>query len=157
VTLSALTAETIAESFGSRHWQELMSDGLPYASGEGALAAAQAAFGELTREDWLESFATHSPIGAVRPGQWTDAREQSGMITADDELRMTMAAANLEYQSRFGFVFLIRAQGRSGPEMLEHLRERLTNPPEIEFQVACDQAREIALRRLQALIDAEAA
>jgi 2-oxo-4-hydroxy-4-carboxy-5-ureidoimidazoline decarboxylase len=141
--LAALTACCAA-----RHWQELMRRGLPYASAEALLAASEQAFDALDRSDWLEAFAAHSSIGAPRPGDSTGAAEQAGLAGADAELRISLAAANIDYQERFGFVFLIRARGRSAAELLEQLRLRIDNPPELEFANACAQQREITALRL---------
>lgn len=142
------TAATIAACCGSRHWQELMQAGLPYDSADALLTASEQALDALCRGDWLEAFAAHSAIGAPRPGDRTGASEQAGMAGADAELRTALAAANLDYQERFGFVFLIRARGRSAAELLEQLRLRIDNPAEVEFANACAQQREITALRL---------
>jgi 2-oxo-4-hydroxy-4-carboxy-5-ureidoimidazoline decarboxylase len=141
----------------ARHWQELMRRGLPYASADALLAASELAFDALDHSDWLEAFAAHSSIGAPRSGDSTGAAEQAGLAGADAELRMTLAAANIDYQERFGFVFLIRARGRSAAELLEQLRLRIDNPPEIEFANACAQQREITALRLAQLPPLEVA
>jgi OHCU decarboxylase len=153
---STVSREAIDDCCGSQLWRELVAAGLPYATAADLLAASSAAFDELSRVDWLEAFSAHSTIGAVQPGAWTDMREQSGMNGAGDALRTDLAAANLEYQSRFGYVFLVRASGRSGGEMLALLRKRLDNPPDEEFAIACGQEREIVTLRLEGLIAAEA-
>ena len=136
---------------GSRHWQELMAAAAPFASGAELLDASERAFDALSREDWLAAFAAHSTIGAPRAGDGTDAREQAGLDGADGDLRMALAAANLEYRTRFGFVFLIRARGRSAEEMLGALHERLENDRETEFAIATEQQREITALRLESL------
>lgn len=152
--MSALTIDekALLACCGSRHWQELMAAVLPCDSLPELLAASERAFDGLSREDWMQAFAAHSTIGAPRDGDRTGALEQSGLDGADGELRMALAAANLEYQTRFGFVFLIRAHGRSAQEMLSALRERLDHTPETEFQTACEQQREITALRLEALV-----
>lgn len=139
---------------GSRHWQEQMAAVLPCESLGELLAASERAFDALSREDWMQAFAEHSTLGAPRDGDQTGAREQSGLAGADGELRMALAAANLEYRTRFGFVFLIRARGRGADEMLGALRQRLDHTPETEFQIACEQQREITALRIEELISA---
>jgi 2-oxo-4-hydroxy-4-carboxy-5-ureidoimidazoline decarboxylase len=141
----------------ARHWQELMRRGLPYATTEALLAASEQAFDALARSDWMEAFAAHSAIGAPRPGDQTGAAEQAGMADADAELRTALAAAGIDYQERFGFVFLIRARGRSAVELLDQLRRRIDNPPEVEFANACAQQREITALRLRQLPPLEVA
>jgi OHCU decarboxylase len=141
----------------ARHWQELMRRGLPYPSTEALLAASDDAFDALEHSDWLQAFAAHSAIGAPRPGDRTGTAEQAGMAGADAALRIDLAAANVDYQERFGFVFLIRARGRSAQELLEQLRLRIDNPPEVEFANACAQQREITALRLGQLSPVELA
>jgi 2-oxo-4-hydroxy-4-carboxy-5-ureidoimidazoline decarboxylase len=56
---------------------------------------------------------------------------------------------NRAYEGRFGHVFLIRAAGRSGAEILTELERRLGNPPEVEHEEMLDNLRQIALLRLE--------
>jgi allantoicase len=144
----------LAECCGSRRWQELMAGAAPFASSSEALMASERAFDALSRTDWMQAFAAHSTIGVPRPGDATGAREQAGLDRADGELRTALAAANLEYQTRFGFVFLIRARGRGADEMLGALHARLENPPETEFRIASEQQRQITALRLEDLMAA---
>src|SRR5699024_11243933 len=55
-------------------------------------------------------------------------------------------------EERFGFVFLIRAAGRSAEEILQSLEERMNNTPEQERLIAADQLRQIAALRLKGMI-----
>ena len=147
-----LPAEALRECCGSRRWVELMLAADPSAGGaEALLAASDRAFDVLRRTDWLEAFAAHSAIGAPRAGDRVGAAEQAG-VQDDQGMRLALAAANVEYQRRFGFGFLIRAAGRSGAEILAALHDRLDNPPEMEFMNACDQQREITALRLASLL-----
>jgi 2-oxo-4-hydroxy-4-carboxy-5-ureidoimidazoline decarboxylase len=129
----------------------MVAAGLPYDTREELLLASDQAFDRLDREDWMEAFAAHSMIGAPRQGDPAGGNEQAGIEGADAELRTALAAGNVEYCRRFGFVFLIRARGRSAAEMLAALRERIDNSAEIEFATACGQQREITALRLTEL------
>ena len=64
------------------------------------------------------------------------------------EEQQRLAAANAAYEARLGRVFLIRAAGRSAPEILAELQRRLTLSLDDEEAVAIDQLREIAKLRL---------
>ena len=147
----SVIGETIAACCGSRRWRELVCVGLPYDTREALLIASERAFDRLRRDDWMEAFAAHAPIGAPGPGDATGAREQAAVAGADAELAIALAAGNVAYRRRFGFVFLIRARGRSGGEMLDALRARIDNPVEVEFANACAQQREITALRLSEL------
>lgn len=147
----ALAPAQLADCCASARWRERVCGALPYGSLAELQAASAAAFDALADDDWHEAFAAHSAIGAVRDGDRTGAAEQSGLGTADGELRRALLAANAAYEGRFGFVFLIRADGRSGDEILAQLRARIDNPPAVEFATACAQQREITALRLERL------
>jgi OHCU decarboxylase len=63
-----------------------------------------------------------------------------------------MSEGNETYEERFGYIFLIRAAGRSAEEILALLRERLGNEPARELRVAAGQQAEITAMRLHRLI-----
>lgn len=157
----AISAEVLAGVCGSARWRQLMLAQPEYVLPAPTCAQLQAAsercFDQLGRADWLEAFAAHSTLGAPRPEDVTGSREQAGLDGAHGDLRTALAAANVEYRRRFGFVFLIRARGRSGEEVLAALRQRLTNPPETELANACAEQREITALRLETLAETLAA
>ena len=62
-----------------------------------------------------------------------------------------MREGNAAYEEKFGRIYLVRAKGRTGPELLALLQERLTNDPETEEAVTTQQLREIALLRMEGL------
>lgn len=104
----------------------------PYADAAALFAASDAAMAELTAADLAEAMAGHPPIGRPRPGDPSSAREQRGMAGASEELKARMLELNLEYQEKFGHVFLICATGLTGEQMRDAVRTRLGNTPERE-------------------------
>ncbi|WAL64226.1 2-oxo-4-hydroxy-4-carboxy-5-ureidoimidazoline decarboxylase [Amycolatopsis cynarae] len=128
-------------------WVDTVVDGRPYPS----LAALRAVAAEitLTPEEIRRAMAAHPRIGE-RPTALSRS-EQSGVDSAAADRFRT---ANAEYEQRFGHVFLIRAAGRSGEEMLAALRERMRNDPETELAVAGRELVEIALLRLEKAVTA---
>jgi 2-oxo-4-hydroxy-4-carboxy-5-ureidoimidazoline decarboxylase len=60
-----------------------------------------------------------------------------------------LAEGNAAYERRFDQVFLIRAAGRSAPEILAELDRRLGNDDAAEREETVTQLREIALLRLR--------
>ena len=125
----------------------------PFESSAQLLQAAERAFDQLTGGDWMQAFAAHAAIGAPRAEDEIGSSEQA-TVESDPQTRLTLAAANVEYQHRFGFVFLIRAHGRSGPEILAAMRARINNPPEVELANASREQREITALRLSRLVAA---
>jgi allantoicase len=113
---------------------------------------------ELTREDWLESFARHPRIGeraagADRHARWS-TEEQSSAKSASDADRSALLEANRGYESRFGWNFIVCATGKSLPDILAILKSRLTNSPDAELRVASNEQLAIARLRLEKLVGA---
>jgi 2-oxo-4-hydroxy-4-carboxy-5-ureidoimidazoline decarboxylase len=133
----------------SRRFAAAMAAGRPYASQAAALAAVGTAFESLTWPDVLEAMDAHPRIGARVSGE--SAVEQSGVA---DDTRAALSAGNTAYEERFGHVFLIRATGLSGTQMLSALHQRLKNDEISERVVVTTELREItALRVRKALAE----
>ena len=126
----------------SRRFAAAVAAGRPYSSFAAVEDAIAAAFEALDWADVLEAMAGHPRIGARVSGQ--SAAEQSGVADAS---RAALLAGNLEYEERFGHVFLICAAGLSGAQMLAALRERLSNDPYTERAVATAELRKITVLR----------
>ena len=74
------------------------------------------------------------------------------MNDRDTALAKALREGNARYEARFGRVFLIRAKGRSGEEILQALHTRLENSDAQEIRAALEQLREITLLRLEGVI-----
>ena len=59
---------------------------------------------------------------------------------------------NRDYEKRFDRVFIVRAAGRSGEQILGELERRLHNDDESERRETVDALRDIAVLRLQQLV-----
>jgi len=162
--LNGLPADVAAAELhnccGSRTWTREVAAGRPYADRDALVAAADAASKGLTWDDVTEALAAHPRIGeraegADREAAWSRT-EQSGAQSSDVATQAGLAEGNREYERRFGHVFLIRAAGRPGEEMLAALQERLGNDEATERAVVADQLRQIARFRLDQLLGATA-
>ena len=130
-----------------------MAAARPFASLDAMAGAGDAIWRSLAPGDWLEAFAAHPKIGEQSRGpSWSD-REQSGMQTAGDDVRRRLAAGNADYQSRFGYIFIVCATGKTAADMLAALEDRLTNDPAVELRVASEEQRKITGLRLAKLMD----
>jgi len=136
-------------------WAQEVADGRPYADLLALTAAAEAAAAELSEDELTAALARHPRIGE-RAGSGHDAafsaREQAG-VDPDDAIGARIAAGNAEYERRFGRVFLIRAAGRSAPEILAELSRRLGNDESSERVETVTQLREIAVLRLREAVE----
>jgi 2-oxo-4-hydroxy-4-carboxy-5-ureidoimidazoline decarboxylase len=80
-------------------------------------------------------------------------KEQSG-VAQSAEVQDRLRSGNQAYEEKFDRVFLIRAAGRSAEEILSQLEKRLRNSPDEEIAVVAGQLREIAILRLEGVIEA---
>lgn len=144
---------------GSTAWAREVAARRPFANAEALHSAAREVWAGLAPADHLQAFAAHPRIGDQRTdagavtnrSAWSTS-EQSGTDAADEVVMAELAQGNRAYEERFGHVFLIRAAGRSGEEMLAALRDRLGNDPSTEVGVAAAQQAEITALRLDRLL-----
>ena len=125
----------------------------PYTDPAALLEASDSAMAELTEADLGEAMAGHPPIGRPREGDPTSTREQRGMTDAGDQLKAEMLELNLEYQEKFGHVFLICATGLSADQMRDAVRGRLGNSPERERDIVRGELVKINRIRLGRLTE----
>jgi len=133
-----------------------LAAGRPYADVGGLRTAARAHAATWTDAEVLAALADHPRIGERPaddgPGGSLPSREQAGVDPADTDLRRRLAEGNRRYEERFGRIYLVRAAGRTGPELLDLLEQRLGNDPGTELAVTRAQLAEIALLRLAGLV-----
>jgi 2-oxo-4-hydroxy-4-carboxy-5-ureidoimidazoline decarboxylase len=150
-------AEALTACLREPGWVASVLAGRPYPERASLLASAYRFAVELEDAALATALAAHPRIGerlASSSGAEAahSASEQGGVDAADGRLADDLRAANLAYEQRFDRVFLIRAAGRDGVEILAAARERLTNDEETESRVVRDQLAQIARLRLEALL-----
>lgn len=137
-------------------WVDAVVTGRPYADVDELLAAAISQAAGWTAAEVETALAAHPRIGERHPASGASAdmsrTEQAGVDPADAELQQRIEEGNRRYEETFGRIYLVRAKGRSGTEMLDLLEQRLTNDPATELDVTKSQLAEIAALRLQALM-----
>ena len=149
----------LAACCGSSKWVAAMVARRPYRTREDLLAVSDGVAHSLGPEDWLEAFAYHPRIGERKSAAtassvaaaWS-AGEQAASSTASIATREALALANVEYEQRFGYIFIICALGRSAAEILAELRRRMKNEPDVELAIAASEQRRITRQRLEKLI-----
>ena len=134
-------------------WADDVVAGRPYAGIGDVEAAMAAASATITDAELEQALARHPRIGERADAQKHDAahstREQSGVDHSDADLARRLEEGNRAYEERFGRVFIVRAAGRSGADILEHLRHRLDNSDELERAATIDQLTQIAVLRMK--------
>lgn len=145
---------------GASRWVSGMLAQRPFGSRARVLSTADEVWRSLDSGDWREAFSHHPRIGerksaapqSERGSAWA-AGEQSGVERAHDDVRAQLAAANREYEERFGYIYIVFATGKGAEEMLALARERLRNDPDVELRAAAEEQRKITRLRLDNLLD----
>jgi 2-oxo-4-hydroxy-4-carboxy-5-ureidoimidazoline decarboxylase len=154
--------ERLAACCAAESWVERLLAARPYADADELLEASDAATAALDEDGLAQALAGHPRIGdrpsahagGDRAAGWSN-HEQSGVAGAGADLLAALAAANAEYERRFGHVYLVCASGRSATELLDVCRARLENDPMTERGVVLEELAKINRLRLCRLLSEE--
>lgn len=158
--LNSITDDSAKESMralcGCETWVEKVCAARPFESEEQLRVKIESVFDELADEDWLAAFTHHPKIGdldslkAKYAGnrEWSGG-EQAGIGQADEATLVALAEGNAEYESRFGYIFIVCASGKSASEMLHLLQQRLDHDPANELKIAAEEQKRITRLRLE--------
>jgi 2-oxo-4-hydroxy-4-carboxy-5-ureidoimidazoline decarboxylase len=143
-------------------WVQRVLAARPYATESELFAASDAAVGALDDAGLSQALGGHPRIGdrqsahngEGRASAWS-RQEQAGVASAEAELLAAIAAANAEYERRFGHVYLVCATGRSAAELLAVCRARLDNDRETERGIVLAELAKINRLRLTKLLSEE--
>ena len=137
-------------------WIDAVVEARPYADIDAVLRHARNAAEPLTKAEIDGALAHHPRIGECASGSGAEARfssaEQAGLGASSQDIERALQQGNLDYESKFHRVFLIRAAGRDRAEILAELRRRMDNDAQRELVVVAGQLREIALSRLRTIL-----
>ncbi|SLE11929.1 putative OHCU decarboxylase [Mycobacteroides abscessus subsp. massiliense] len=125
--------------------------GRPFRDEEALYHRADLILAELTEADVDEALDGHPRIGE-RPDNAASRREQSGVTGADTEVLDRLRQRNAEYEKRFGYVYLVFANGRPAEELLAILEERIKNDPQHERRVMRMELGKINRSRLARML-----
>lgn len=152
---NALTARrrmhVLFEVCSSTIWARRVLSGAPFADEAALLDRADRVLAELPDAEIDAALDGHPRIGA-KPDNPSSAREQAGVADAAEAVKAELAAKNRDYETKFGYVYLVCASGRSAGELLAILTERLDNDPETERRVMRNELAKINRLRLQRLL-----
>lgn len=144
---------------GSSAWVARMLEQRPFRERKRMLAVADDVVGTLQASDWVEAFSHHPRIGERRAAadgpaiaQHWSSGEQAASSDACADVRGQIIAANREYEKRFGFIFIVCANGRSAAEIHSLLRQRLGNSLDEELAIAAREQQQITRLRLEKLV-----
>ena len=151
---SATACEHLFACCSSTKWTSAMMVHFPFASEKAMVdLAAKIWYDECSETDWRESFTHHPKIGDVKSlTEKFAGKEQAGVAIASSETIANLAEANTDYETNFGFIFIVCATGKSADEMLQLLLDRLKNTSEEELHIAMGEQQKITLIRFKKLL-----
>lgn len=135
-------------------WVSELIQKRPYSSKEQLYQAAGEQACTWQWSEISEALSKHPRIGEKKAAAVLSGKEQQfsqreqAQIETDAVLQLALYQGNLDYEHKFGHIFLIRAAERSDQQILSELQRRLVNTVEQEQTEAKQQLREIALLRL---------
>lgn len=144
---------------GSRKWVDKMLDLPPAEDLIDLFEDAEEMWYDCNEEDWKEAFTHHPMIGDLDSLQkkFSDDRfarsEQTAVVNAADQVLQALVEGNKAYNEKFGYIFIVYANGKSVEEILDLLNERLENTPEEEIKIAMDEQNNITKLRLEKLLE----
>jgi 2-oxo-4-hydroxy-4-carboxy-5-ureidoimidazoline decarboxylase len=153
---AAAAREELLTCCASPAWADRMASGRPYSSARDAIRQSSAIVTMLAVPDLEAALAGHPRIGerpreddpgSARSAAWS-RQEQAGVSVTDEDTARELAESNLEYEQRFGHVYLVSASGRTGMQLLALLRNRLRNSPAAEWKVVRTELQKINEIRL---------
>ncbi|WP_339670919.1 2-oxo-4-hydroxy-4-carboxy-5-ureidoimidazoline decarboxylase [Dasania marina] len=154
-----IAAHTFRQCCTSEAWIKRMVKGRPYKDDAALISAADKYWQGLSESDYLQAFDGHPKIGDVNSlkvkyanTKVLAAGEQSLVNDASDDIINTIAKGNSDYESKFGFIFIVCATGKSAAEMSELLQQRLINNRATELLNAAEEQRKIFQIRLRKLL-----
>lgn len=137
-------------------WIDAMVEARPYADIDALLEHARSVAEPFTQAEIDGALAHHPRIGERAHGGAAEARfstaEQAGLGATSHAIEHALRQGNIDYENKFGCVFLIRAAGRDRAEILDELRRRMNNDAQRELHEVAGQLREIALGRLRTIL-----
>lgn len=152
--------EALTRCCGSSRWAAALAAHAPFASRTQLHGLARSIWWEQDDADWLQAFTHHPRIGAdpaalrAKFGATADwsAGEQAGVQGASESVLAELAQANVDYERRFGHIFIVCASGLSAAQMLGHVRARMHNTPQNELRIAAGEQAKITALRLDKLL-----
>jgi 2-oxo-4-hydroxy-4-carboxy-5-ureidoimidazoline decarboxylase len=130
----------------------------PFADVDALHAAMLAALAAAPREAKLALICAHPELAGKEAAAGTMTADSvgeqasAGLDRCSAEELARLRAGNAAYREKFGFPFVMAVKGKSRPEILAALAERIGNTREAEFARCLDEIGRIARLRLDALL-----
>lgn len=145
-----LSESDLLQCCGSTRWAREMA-GHSFPNPKEVFATGDSIWWSLEPQDWKEAFSAHPKIGERATHDWS-REEQAAARHASEETQAQLHELNRLYEDRFGYIFIMCANGRSAGSILESLRARLNHDPDLELKTAAEEHLQITHLRLKRLL-----
>jgi 2-oxo-4-hydroxy-4-carboxy-5-ureidoimidazoline decarboxylase len=158
---AAAAAREILPCCGSSAWAEGLTALRPFADMYELFAVSDRVWAGLAEDDWKEAFDSHPRIGQQHARAATaeslawSSEEQRAAMSAEDAVKLALAAGNRQYEERFGRIFIVCAAGKTAAEILAILTARMSHTTADELLEAAEQQRQITQLRLRRWLGAD--
>lgn len=153
-------ADAVAQLYSCCHcqaWAETVVKLRPFSDLDKLFYASHTLWQQATETHILEAFSGHARIGDIAllrsryAGKAT--AEQGQVLNASEAVLQELHQLNLDYEARYGFIFIVCASGKSADEMLALLKARINNGRTIELLNGAAAQGEITHLRMQELFN----
>jgi len=151
----AQAKQVLMQMCTSEVWGDKVVQARPFESLLALQQTADFVWQHLSEADYLQAFDGHPKIGDVNSLRAKYAHtkavasdEQAAVNKADEAVLHDLAILNEQYLTKFGFIFIVCATGKSAEQMLCLLKARLPNDRETELKNAVEEQRKIFQLRL---------
>jgi len=152
--------EKLFNCCGSTSWVSKMIQSKPFLSKKDLFDKSEKNWESCDKKDFLEAFTHHPKIGDINSLKqkfantlhWA-SNEQASVSNADMKTLELLQQKNIEYEQKYGYIFIVCATGKSAEEMLTILLSRLENDPNEEILVAANEQSKITTIRLNKLLN----
>lgn len=139
-----------------RRWAQDMQKARPFASVNEVLEYADDYWRTASESDILEAFSGHARIGdmeLLRSRYAGRAKQEQGQILGADETSIRrLHELNVEYEKRYGFIFIVCATNKSAEQMLALIERRIYNGRDAELANGAREQGAITQLRLRQLL-----
>lgn len=120
------------------------------------IIAAASFHGDIGRSPQsLDRFASKEQERVFASGLGQGSESPSRSVSTDESLRQLLREKGCDYQTKFGFKFLVSAREKSPQELLSILESRLPNSLDVEISNAQKALSQIAAQRFSEIAEQE--
>lgn len=154
----AKASEVFNACCSATRWVKRMVFARPFYSQASMQNDAAMFWKSMQSADYMEAFAGHPKIGDLnllkkKYRNALAANEQSAVEQATDDVLQELARYNDDYETKFGYIFIVCATGKTAAQMLTLIKRRINHRPDKEIIIAAAEQAKIMSIRIDKLFE----